>query len=88
MREIDVTPPPSDPTSFVVSFASRHGLRIVSEGSLKGYPGCVHWHLRKPGVSGTLEATWWPAKKRFWLKVARNRTSLWIDEALDSERLA
>lgn len=50
---------------------------------LKSSPGSLHWHLRKPKISGTLEATWNPETGRLWLKVHRLRKAEWIDGVID-----
>ncbi len=36
---------------------ARRGLVIASRRELAGRPGSVHWHLRTPGRSGTIELT-------------------------------
>jgi hypothetical protein len=38
------------------------GLIQAMKGTLAKYPGCVHWHYKKPRVSGTLEVTSWPLR--------------------------
>jgi hypothetical protein len=63
-------------------FVEERGLAIRSLGTLKQYSGCLHWHLCKQGQRGTLEATWWPVKRRFWFKSAANRTAPWVEETL------
>jgi hypothetical protein len=45
------------------------GLLNTMRGTLAKYPGCVHWHFRKPLVNGTLEVTSWPSNKRLWISV-------------------
>jgi dihydroxyacetone kinase-like protein len=35
-------------------------LRVTLKGTLKKYPGCIHWHLKREGERGTLEMTWSP----------------------------
>lgn len=54
---------------------------IVSEASLKTLPGSVHWHIRRPNSSGTLEATWL-ASGEAWLSYHANRHAPWIDEVI------
>lgn len=51
-------------------------------GTLRAYPGSLHWHVEKPGERGTLEVTLWPAKPRLWLAVQAGRRARWIEEAL------
>ena len=55
---------------------------IARRMSLKKYPGCTHWHLKKAGEKGTLEATWWPEKDRLWLSVHENRRAAWQERAI------
>ena len=45
--------------------------------TLQKFPGCTHWHLTKLGQKGTLEATYWPRGKRWWLSVHGNREADW-----------
>ena len=61
----------------------KDGLALTLKGTLRSYPGCIHWHLKQPGLSGTLEMTWWPAKKRLWAKVAAHRNAEWIAQAVE-----
>lgn len=65
----------------VEACAERLGL-VLSRMTLRSYPGCTHWHFKRAGVSGTLEATWWPKTGRLWLKIARNRQAEWMQEAI------
>ena len=72
----------SDLQNFFISMVSIFGLD-GTESTLKQYPGCVHWHLNKPGEKGTLEATWWPKKRKFWLAVHENRRADWQEQVMD-----
>jgi hypothetical protein len=87
MREIDLGMPTgwhgASIVAIVEEVASGAGL-TVTRGSLRSYPGCTHWHLKKPGSKGTLEATWWPQKERLWLKVHPLREAGWIDAAIEA----
>jgi hypothetical protein len=58
------------------------GLRIASRGTLNTYPGSIHWHLKKGSQPGTLEATYWPSKRRIWLAIHANRAGPWIADAV------
>lgn len=58
----------------------RHGLEVALKTTLAKYPGGVHWHLKKPGEKGTLEATLW--NNELFLQVRRNRDGEWIMSAL------
>lgn len=54
----------------------RLGLEVALKTTLAKYPGGVHWHLKKPGEKGTLEATLWD--NALLLQVRRNRDGEWI----------
>src|ERR1700722_16350196 len=56
------------------------GLTVVLLGTLKTFPGRVHWHLKRGRERGTLEITWWPKQRKLWIKVQAGRTAAWIDE--------
>ena len=57
-----------------------HNLICARKGTLASYPGCTHWHFKMGKQKGTLEITWWEAKNRLWLKVAKSRMGDWIAE--------
>lgn len=68
------------------------GLCLNMKTSLKKYPGCTHWHFKRPGQRGVLEVTWWPGDAdnrppRLWLSVQSNRQSDWISELMPRLRL-
>jgi len=75
--------PPHDPASFeqAINDLGLGATRI----SLKSIPDAVHWHIRKPGVSGTLEATWRFGENgpELWLEVRANRSAPWQKGVLD-----
>ena len=56
------------------------GLLESLKGTLAKYPGCVHWHFRKPLVNGTLEVTSWPSNKMLWITVQQGRRAEWLEE--------
>ncbi len=63
------------------------GLCLSIKTSLKKYPGCTHWHFKRPSQRGVLEVTWWPGDAdirpaRLWLSVHGNRQSDWISELM------
>ncbi len=58
------------------------GLRVVLRGSLKKFPGCVHWHAKRGRESGTLEITYWPGERRAWFTIQDGRKGEWIDGAM------
>jgi hypothetical protein len=86
MREIEIKLANIEDTPAAIArienAVNAHGLTITSRGSLKSYPGCTHWHCKRGREKGTLEITFWPAKKRAWFKVQAAREAPWIDELL------
>lgn len=69
-----------DAEIHIPRLAREQGL-IVSESTLKSLPANFHWHFRKPGTSGTLEATWLIGTQQGWLSVHDSRQADWIEEA-------
>ena len=57
---------------------SENGLIHAAPVELRKYPGSLHWHLRRAGISGTLELTVWPGQRRIWMTRRANRDALWI----------
>ncbi len=51
---------------------------------LKGITGSIHWHIKRPGESGTLEATYDPKGQRLWLEVRTNRAATWQPAVIES----
>jgi len=86
MTEIEFTVPPgcglSGAPSLIEKACLGCGLRISTRCSLRGCPGCIHWHLKRGIQPGTLELTLWEAKRRVWASVQDGRRAAWIDEAL------
>jgi hypothetical protein len=62
------------------------GLTVTMRDTLRGYPGCTHWHVKRGRERGVLEVTLWPAGRRLWLSVHQNRNAPWIDAALPALR--
>ena len=58
------------------------GLQVSLRGTLKKFPGCIHWHLKSPGMLGTLELTLWPQQHRAWISIQSGRAADWITETL------
>jgi hypothetical protein len=58
------------------------GLEVALRGTLKKFPGCIHWHAKNPGQSGTLELTLWPQQHRAWITIQSGRAAKWIAERL------
>jgi len=86
MRTIELGYSEADPQPVLEQFCRTRSLNLSPRMQLATYPGCSHWHLSKPGDRGTLEVTWWPKGRRFWLKVAGNREGGWVEEACDKLR--
>ncbi|HEY3108351.1 MAG TPA: hypothetical protein VGL23_06340 [Chloroflexota bacterium] len=63
-------------------------LVVRLKGSPKAYPGGTHWHVARPEQAGTLEATWWPARRRLWLKVHPRRRAGWVEATAERLRAA
>ena len=86
MTEIEFTVPPgcglSGAPSLIEKACLGCGLRISTRCSLRGCPGCIHWHVKRGIQPGTLELTLWEAKRRVWASVQDGRRAAWIDEAL------
>jgi hypothetical protein len=57
-------------------------LRITLRTSLQKYPGCIHWHVKNGRMSGTLEITLWPEKRRAWFTIQDGRKAEWIEAEL------
>jgi hypothetical protein len=55
-------------------------LIAAMRGSLKSFPGSIHWHVKRGRAQGTLEITWWPEERRLWIKIQAGRKAPWIDE--------
>jgi hypothetical protein len=58
------------------------GLTVVLRGSLKKFPGCVHWHTKRGRESGTLEITYWPGEHRAWFTIQSGRKGEWIEDGM------
>jgi hypothetical protein len=54
-------------------------LEVTLRASLNKYPGCTHWHVRRPPQAGTLEITWWPREHRGWFSLRKGREADWMD---------
>jgi hypothetical protein len=55
------------------------GLAVTLRTSLKKFPGCVHWHVRRGREPGTLEITYWPKEHRAWFTIQDGRRAASID---------
>ncbi len=88
-HEIDVpkTLEDSAVAAAVQDVCNAEGLVVQMKTSLKKYPGCMHWHFKRPNARGILELTWWPgdAEKRahrMWLSIHGNRKAEWISKRM------
>lgn len=67
----------------VVEHVCMDNLLICTlKGTLAGYPGSIHWHLKKGIQKGVLEITWWETEHCLWFKVSENRTGQWIEDSI------
>jgi hypothetical protein len=86
MIELDVSVPAGADLAQIEQAVERTcagaGLRNTHKRALASYPGSVHWHYARPPERGTLELTWWPARRRLWFKVSAGRTAPWITALL------
>jgi hypothetical protein len=55
-------------------------LNVTLRGALKSYPRSTHWHIKRDRARGTFEITWWPQRRKLWIKIQAGRTAPWIDE--------
>ncbi|HTL29730.1 MAG TPA: hypothetical protein VL282_10930 [Tepidisphaeraceae bacterium] len=61
----------------IESVATYMDLTIALKGTLRKYPGSVHWHFKKRRRLGTIELTISPEQKRVWLSVKSGRFFGW-----------
>jgi len=61
---------------------ARSGLKVTLRDSLRKFPGCVHWHLKRGREPGTLELTLWPRQHRAWFSVHSGRAAPWVDDEM------
>jgi hypothetical protein len=69
---------PDYPEAALVKAVAELGLDLQPH-PLRQLPKGGHWHIRKPGHSGTLEVTW--NDGLLWTDVRRNRSAPWIADA-------
>jgi hypothetical protein len=84
MIEIEVASPPGASIDVIEKAISDANLDVTLRGTLRQYPNCHHWHLKKTDAPGTLELTWWPDCQRVWFKIASNRRADWMDGAIEA----
>jgi hypothetical protein len=82
MVEVEIAVRRGDAGSAVADAAVELGLLITSDGTLRTYPGSRHWHLKRPGASGTLELTLRPELKKMYISFHANRIGNgWVEDA-------
>ena len=90
MDTIEIAVPAGhDPAALIARIeraATAAGLDIGERMTLRTCPGSIHWHLRRPGVKGVLELTYWPSHGRLWFAVHINRQADWIAPAIERLR--
>lgn len=59
------------------------GYTMTLRSSLRAYPNSVHWHVRRPKETGTLEITFDPATRTAWFSCRAGRTKAWVREAIE-----
>jgi hypothetical protein len=86
MTEVEFTVPQGcslrGAASLIEKACGECGLRVSTRSTLRSYPGCVLWHVKRGIQPGTLELTLWETKRRVWASVQEGRRAAWIDEAL------
>jgi len=66
--------------------AQVSGLVTTQVTTLAKYPGCIHWHFKRGKGRGTLEATYWPDRRRVWLSYRSGREADWIAPTIQQLR--
>jgi hypothetical protein len=86
MQNIEIIlAPTTDPCGAEMKIAATlmtAGLDISRRGTLKKFPGCIHWHAKRRGQAGTLEITLWPRQHRAWITIQSGRRANWITDQL------
>ena len=86
MREIEILLPANVTCEAVEQMIDESIAQSECEttlrGSLKKFPNCVHWHLKRPDSPGTLEITLWPQQHRAWFSIQSGRAAPWIEGAI------
>jgi hypothetical protein len=72
----------------IVGVCETRGLELTMKTSLKGYPGSTHWHFKKGSERGTIELTFWKAKRRLWINVHSNREGSWTTREVPALKAA
>jgi len=72
----------SDIVTAIAFSVAKAELVITLQTTLNKHPGCLHWHLKRPEVWGTLEVTFVPSDQRAWFSVQSSRNASWISHAM------
>jgi hypothetical protein len=67
---------------FVDEALVERELRVTLRDGLKKFPGCIHWHVKKGRMPGTLEITVWPEQCRAWFTIHDGRAADWLDDEI------
>ncbi len=70
----------SDWPKKVEGLAQELNLTITLCGTLKSFPGSIHWHMKQGKAQGVLEVT--VHKDRAWISVQDGRKGEWIEDAI------
>lgn len=86
MIEVELQVPANASSEDVVEVVENvcisHNLICARKETLASCPGSTHWHFKMGKQKGTLEITWWEAKYRLWLKVAKGGMGDWMTESI------
>lgn len=86
MKEVEFSVPPEcdlrSAERLIEAVCSERGLLMTMKGSLRMFPGSVHWHYKNQSQRGTLELTLYVAGGRIWAQVQNGRKAGWIDVEL------
>jgi hypothetical protein len=85
MREIEIrlVSASNRKTERIIDHAiADSGLNVTLRATLRKFPGCIHWHVKRGKESGTLEITFWPQERRAWFTIQDSRTAEWIEEGM------
>ena len=84
MIEVELQIPANVSSEHVIEVVEKvcvsHHLICARKGTLASYLGSTNCHFKMGKQKGTLEITWWEAKNRLWLKVAKGRMGNWMTE--------
>ena len=89
MQNLELQLPPGDDDAQIARIdlaIAKAGLLVTMRGTLKSFPGSIHWHLKQGKEPGTLEITYWPAERRAWLSIQDGRRGTWIDAKAEELR--